>query len=68
MIAQAFDLVDGFLLHIVLERGAARTHIPAEHEFLPHHDPQFIADIVKIIRLVDAAAPLAHHVHVRVAR
>ena len=68
MIAQALDLLDGFLRHIVLKITAARDHVAAEDELLPHHDAQLIADIVKIVRFVIAAAPLADHVHMRVAR
>ena len=67
MIAQALDLIDGFLPHIFLKGNVAGNHVAAEHEFLPDHNAEFIADIVEIVGLVVTAAPLANHVHVRIA-
>ena len=67
MIAQALDLVDRFLPDVFLEGYVTRNHVAAEHEFLPNHDAELVADVVKIVRLVISAAPLTNHVHVRVA-
>src|SRR5271154_4734438 len=67
MIPQPLDLIDGFLPHIFLKGNVARNHVASEHEFLPNHNAEFIADIVEIVGLVVTAAPLANHVHVRVA-
>src|SRR5579863_7149965 len=68
MIAQALDLVDGLLPYIFLKGNVAWNHIAAEHEFLPHHDAQFIADIVKVAGLVVTASPFTDHIHVRISR
>src|SRR5262249_44654789 len=68
MIAQALDLIDSFLADILLKCRITWNHIAAKHEFLPHHDPQLIAYIVKILRLVIRATPCPHHIHVRVSR
>src|SRR5438045_3935909 len=67
MIAQPLYLFYRLLPHILLESRVARHHVTAEHELLPHHDPQFIANIVKIIGLVICSSPRAHHVHVGIA-
>src|SRR5271156_1682424 len=67
VIAQALDLVDRLLPDVFLEGNVAWNHVSTEHEFLPDHDPEFVADIVEIIGLVVAAAPLTDHIHVRVA-
>ena len=37
-----------------------------EHEVLPHQQAELVGELVEAIVLVDAAAPDAHHVHVRV--
>src|ERR1039457_6135912 len=67
VIPQALDLVDGFLPDVFLKSDVAGNHVSAEHEFLPNHNAKLIADIVEIVRLVVPAAPLADHIHVRVA-
>ena len=50
----------------VEERGVGRVHPAAEHEVLPDQDAQLVAGVVEGVVLVDAAAPDAEHVHVRV--
>src|SRR5580693_1700147 len=67
MIAEPFDLIDCFLPDILLERQVAGNHVAAESKFLPDHQAQLIANIVKIVGLVVATAPFAKHVHVRIA-
>ena len=67
MVPQPRDLVDRLLPHAILKFRAARHHVAAEHEFLPHQNPQLVANIVEIVGLVISAAPLAHHVHMRVS-
>src|SRR6202162_664989 len=67
VVAQAFDLVDGLLSDVFLKGHVARNHISAEHEFLPNHNPEFIADIVEVVGLVVTAAPLTDHIHMSVA-
>jgi hypothetical protein len=37
-----------------------------EHELLPDHEAELVGDLVEGVVLVDAAAPHAHNVHVRV--
>src|SRR3974390_1354845 len=66
MIAQPLDLLDRFLADILLERNVAGNHVAAETEFLPDEDAEFVADIVEILGLIVAAAPLAQHVHMSV--
>mmetsp|Transcript_29005 Transcript_29005/g.63451 ORF Transcript_29005/g.63451 Transcript_29005/m.63451 type:complete len:423 (+) Transcript_29005:963-2231(+) len=39
-----------------------------EHHFLPYHQPFGVGQVVELVRLVEPAAPDAHHVHVRVHR
>src|SRR5579872_4488072 len=67
MIAQTLDLFDGLFMNILLKGDVARNHIAAKSEFLPHHNAEFIADVVEIVRFVVAATPFANHVHVRIA-
>src|SRR6185437_8184977 len=68
MIAQALYLLDRLDAHVVAERLAGRRDGAAEHEVLPHHQPQLVGHRVEVIRQVIAAAPDAQHVHVGVAR
>ena len=68
MIAQALDLLNRFLAHVLLKGQIAGHHVAAEHELLPDHQAKFVADVVEVVALVDAAAPFAHHVHVGIAR
>jgi len=35
-----------------------------EHKVLPNHNPQFIVDVVELLRFVIAAPPKTNHVHV----
>src|SRR3977135_1016977 len=57
MIAQALHLLDHLLPHTFLKGGISRDHGSAEHEILPDHDAQFIADVIEVVRLVVAAPP-----------
>ena len=68
MVAQAPHLVLGLGLDVQLEGVGARLPVVAEHEVLPDHDAQLVADRVELVGLVVAAAPVADHVHVGVAR
>ncbi len=68
VIAQTLDLLRSFFANVLLKCQVARHHVAAEHELLPDHQAQFVAEIVEVVALVNAAAPLAHHVHVSVAR
>ena len=67
MIAQAADLKFGFEFDILLEGVSAGLPIVAEHEILPDHDAELVAEVVEILGFVIAAAPVADHVHVGVA-
>ena len=67
MVAESLDLVNRLLSNIFLEGYVPGNHVPAEHEFLPNHDAEFIADIVEIIGLIVTSAPFTNHIHVRVA-
>jgi hypothetical protein len=55
-------------LDVQLEGIGARLPVVAEHEVLPDHDAQLIADCVELVRLVIAAAPVADYIHIGVAR
>ena len=68
MIAQAAHLVLGLGLDVQLESIGAGLPVVAEHEILPDHDAKLVADRVELVGLVVAAAPVANHVHVGVAR
>ena len=68
MVAQAAHLVLGLGLDVELEVVGARLPVVAEHEVLPDHDAQLVADGVELVGLVVTAAPVADHVHVGVAR
>ena len=65
VVAQAPDLVLGLLRHAQLERVGARLHFVAEHEVLPDHQAELVAQAVEFVRLVVAAAPVADDIHVR---
>src|SRR5580704_15373234 len=67
VIAETGDLVFGFLLDVLAEPIGAWLPVVAEHEVLPDHDAQFVADVVELVGLVVAAAPVADHIHVGVA-
>src|SRR5258706_5068023 len=68
MISQPFYLLRDFLADIFLECEVSGHHRASEHEVLPHHDAEFVADVVEVIGLVVSAAPMPDHVHVRIAR
>ena len=68
MVAQPPHLVFGLGFDILLEGVCARLPLVAEHEILPDHDAQFVADGVELVGLVVAATPMTNHVHVGVAR
>src|SRR5207244_248564 len=68
MVAQALHLLDHLLPDILLKGRISRDHGAAEHEILPDHDAQFIANVIEVVRLVVASAPVPDHVHVSIAR
>src|SRR6266850_1563319 len=68
MIAQPLDLLRHFFTNVLLKGQVSGNHGAAEHEVLPHHDAEFVADIVEVIGFVVAAAPIPDHVHVSIAR
>src|ERR1700687_1665613 len=68
MITQALHLLDHLLPHVFLEGGISRDHGSAEHEILPDHDAQFVADVIEVVRFVIPAAPVPDHVHVSISR
>src|SRR5208337_652987 len=67
MFAQAADLEFGFEFNVLLEGVGAGLPIVAEHEVLPDHDAEFVADVEELLGLVIASAPVADHIHVGVA-
>ena len=67
MIPQALHVIVGFLAHVVEKRFISGIQAASEHEILPDENPHFIAKIIEVVTLVNAAAPDAQHVHVGVA-
>ena len=65
MMAQAADVVLRFGFDVRHEIGVeAGIGAAGEHEILPDGDSVFVAQIIKGIVFVDAAAPNAQHIHV----
>ena len=68
VVAQAFHDLDRLTAHEVLEGEVfLRVLRAGEAEVLPHHDAVFVAPVPERFRLVEAAAPDADHVAVRLA-
>src|SRR5450631_3100774 len=66
MVAQPLHLELRFTFYFLFEGIRPRLPIVTEHEVLPDHDAEFIADIVELFGLVITAAPMTNHVHVGV--
>ena len=66
MVAQAANLLCGFLGDVELPVVGAGLPVVAEHEVLPDHDAELVAQVVELVGFVVAAAPMADHVHVGV--
>ena len=67
MIAEPFDLLFRLDADIGAKRSVGRRDRPAEHEVLPHHQPELVGHVVKGVVEIIATAPHAQHVHVGVA-
>src|SRR6185437_9637529 len=61
MMGQASDIVAGLGFDLV-SQGFFGIHRAGEEKILPDEDAKFVADVVEIIRLKNAAAPNAEHV------
>ena len=68
MVAQADDIVDGFLTDILQTFCCHRICAASEHEVLPNQNAVFVTKVVEKIILVDAAAPDTEHIHVGIDR
>src|SRR2546423_6202298 len=68
MIPQTLDVIRGLRADVVKKGLIARIHAAREHELLPQKDAHLVAQLVEVVRLVDASTPHAQHVHVCVAR
>ena len=69
VVAQPAHVIARLGHHVGTERGVvARLHAAAEHEVLPDQQAQLVGDVEECIILVIAAAPVAQHVHVGIAR
>ena len=68
MIAEAAKLLGSFGSDVEFPVIKAGLPVVAEHEVLPDHDAEFVADVVELVGLVIAAAPVSDHVHVGVHR
>ncbi|TLN05016.1 fructose 1,6-bisphosphatase, partial [bacterium] len=64
MVAELADDVFGLGPDVGPEGLVAGEHGAGEHEVLPDDEAELVAEVVKLRRLVDAAAPDAEHVHV----
>src|SRR2546426_9091507 len=67
MIPETLHVISGFMSHVLKKRFISRIKAASEHEILPDKNPHFVAKIIEIVTLVDAATPNAEHVHVGVA-
>ena len=54
--------------HVGQEILGGGVKVAGEHEILPDHQAQLVAQVIKPVRLIAPAAPDADHVHVRVHR
>src|SRR6266513_1085820 len=68
MITQALHLLRYFFADVFLKSKISGNHGAAEHEVLPYHDAEFVADIVEVVGFVISTAPVPDHVHVGVTR
>src|SRR5947209_17781421 len=64
MIPQTLYVIDSFLADIIEKLLIAGIHAASEHEILPNQNAQLVAEVVKVVALVNPAAPNTHHVHV----
>ena len=62
---QPGDVLAGLGLDLVAERLLLGVRGAGEQEVLPDHQPALVAEVVEVVRLVDAAAPDAQQVGVR---
>ncbi len=67
MISEPLHIVDRLGANVIQKFLRRRIHAASEHEILPHEDSHFVAQLVKQVRFVNAAAPDAQHIHVAVA-
>ena len=66
VVAQAHHIVDSLLADIFQKFAVSRIHGAGKGEILPDHDTVPVAQVVKMVVFIDAAAPHANHVHVGV--
>src|SRR6266540_1132131 len=64
MITQPFDVIYCFVSYIVEKCLIARVHAAGKNEIKPDEDHHFVAKIIEIVSLVNAATPNTQHVHV----
>src|ERR1041385_3227897 len=56
MVTKTLHVIFSFLTHVVDKRFIGRIKAAAKHEILPDENSHFIAKLIKIIALVNAAA------------
>src|SRR5437868_452496 len=66
MVAQSFHIVDRLSTNVIEKFLICRIQAARKHELLPDHDSHLIAQLIKLVSFVDAAAPDSQHVHVAV--
>src|SRR5262245_54282787 len=64
MMRKPRDVAQSFRLDFRFEWLSLGIGGAGEEKILPHQNPLLIADIVKLVRFVNPAAPDAQHVHV----
>ena len=67
MITQPFHIVDRFGANVIEKLLIRGIHAASEHEILPDKDSHFVAQLIKLVSFVNAAAPHAQHIHIAVA-
>src|SRR5262245_162055 len=67
MVSQSLHVIDRLPSHVIKKRLVSRIHAASEHEILPDEDSHLIGNLIEMIRLINAAAPDADHIHVGIA-
>src|SRR5260370_24758683 len=66
MISQPLDVINCFVPHVVKKLLSTGVHAAGKHKVVPDENAHLVAELVEIVALVNASAPYAQHVHVRI--
>src|SRR5690606_32284876 len=64
MIAQSFDVIDGFIFYAIEKHIVGGVGSATENKILPNKDTPFIGLTVELLILVNSTPPNANKVHV----